>query len=511
MKVVTHFLVILLTVAPVCSYAGTCFLASSPQQEILKLKESSEKIEKVAQIEFAKNDPADFCEKNLQLRYLNVNPKNTAEVNFKCTEMTRDQLESYTNKALLEEVKVVNSRNRSFQAWWYSLVPTKLSQTLSLLPGTAIDEKGLASMSPKEAQGYAEESSRNIIDSYERILQTKTIPVRLKQIGQSKITTPDVEAKELAQNAGICGDLKITKAIECTKGLSEIREITRPVHYDDLVFMPTEVWSKFAAEQDSYKEGLRIMALKMTRNLKNKSTDGSNVFDDLVNSFRQAGLNQKEATDKTWDILALYGNGGANLGERVHSLARNAGHCNNGVDNNVCTYMDIIGRAIPALDFVNSRSGKPLYSFPKGIEAKCNTGKSYHFWLAAYLSRSLIEKQYSPEAAEISAYAGSVGYQIERNKGLATESNHGKNALRKSTYDPVSQIIRADMAYSRAGAAYGAGVNSKRMSVDGNLEELLKQSKPSAEDYSKTNISAWDQLRRYQRFKEIIAPQGLVD
>lgn len=83
--------------------------------------------------------------------------------------------------------------------------------------------------------------------------------------------------------------------------------------------------------------------------------------------------------------------------------------------------------------------------------------------------------------------------------------------LRKSTYDPVSHIIRADTAYSRAGAAYGAGVNSKRMSVDGNLEEQLKQSKPSAEDYSKTNISAWDQLRRYQRFKEIIAPQGLVD
>lgn len=497
--------------------AEICTLGESSSSTLLDLQVLSERILKSAQLELAKQDPGQFCETNMRLRYLNVNPKDAESENFRCTEMSRNDLESYTDKVLRRELLLFNS-----QPWFLSLVPTTAAQQLSMLPNAgatevAIKKRNQADSFPDRASTAYQQAIKQMSDTLSGS-GTDTfvvLPAAASFDKKLRYRHDDIKETTLVQ-AKVCADLKVISTIDCTRALGRITEMARPGFADgsSVSFMPATAWKKVLASEKKYAPGLRRAARKLVLKLQNKEYGTSNIFDDLINSFKSSGMPHGEAEDATYQILALYGSGGANLGLRLSQLAGfgiTGKSCTESVDN-ICGYLDLIGRTIPALDFFSANSGKALYSYPGSVEAKCNTNKSYHFWMAAYLSRQLVKEGFSASTAALASYAAGVGYQINRHKGVPTTNSVGLNALNRSTYDPVNNIIRADLAYVKAGADFGSGVTGNMpISIDKNLVKLLENSSDIVEPLAPSNISLWNQVQRYNQFKKIVVPGALVD
>ena len=127
-----------------------------------------------------------------------------------------------------------------------------------------------------------------------------------------------------------------------------------------------------------------------------------------------------------------------------------------------------------------------LYSWPNGVSGFCNTQKSYHFWMAAYLSRELSKQGFNSESSMLGTYTAAIGYQLNRDQGRVAEKskNYSENVIVRSVFDPVINIIRADLAYAAAGARYGSQYgrgNVKSISIDKSLINMIEHSSSNIE------------------------------
>ena len=113
-----------------------------------------------------------------------------------------------------------------------------------------------------------------------------------------------------------------------------------------------------------------------------------------------------------------------------------------------------------------------MYSLPPGVTATCDTSKSYHFWMNAYLSRDSVLAGHSPQGAAAAAYSLSKLYPIFGNL-----TNRSMGAIFKHpTFSPATQIVRADLAYATAGALYGANIKGA-INIDQGISTLIDNSR----------------------------------
>lgn len=514
MKLSLFFIYLLV---PTFGFAEVCALSEKSNNHLLQLKSIAQQIEKTTQVNLAKENPTQFCEKNMKLRFLNVNPIDTSSVNFKCTEMNEQELDKYVNEVLFTQI-VKKNQARAFQPWFYSLIQTDLSQNFSLLP--RIFAKDISNV--EDLEKYSDEMFNRKINSLQEknFKNTPQLVFQYQPLDLDKIFKPREDSANLEDNflirSKICSDLNLKETLNCSKALKRAIEIGKPMYFADKAYMPLEVWKKIYKNEKKYLDGLQKVSNKILQNLQHKNQTKSNILDDLNEAFLASGLSKDDALDASYEILALYGNGGANLGARVFEIGRNSpdnpsSNCYQS-DSNICILLDFIGKSIPILDYKNTKAGQPMYSLPQGVVGSCNTNKSYHFWAAAYLSRQLVKEGYDPQIASLATYAASVGYQINRDQGV-NKGQVGVNALKKSTYDPVINIMRADLSYSYAGSQFGSATNSKKgnISIDKILVKFLEKSPETAMDYSKTDIKIFDQFQKYNRFKEIVVPDAPFD
>lgn len=223
-------------------------------------------------------------------------------------------------------------------------------------------------------------------------------------------------------------------------------------------------------------EGLRKAAIKMLAQQKNKISSASNLLDDLKNSFIEAGLSKTEADTRTWDTLGALAATGPNFAKRWsrHSSPFMGQKMNlKNIDDNPNAFLlQIIAEAIPTLDSKKAaeHQGQP-YSLPSGVSFECDIGKTYHFWMTAYLSRQLASEGSSSEAAASSAYIANLGYQLSR------EAYAGKELKVKDMerFGATENGIRMDLVLAASGAKFGAASTKKQdYSID--LGQKLKES-----------------------------------
>jgi hypothetical protein len=220
-------------------------------------------------------------------------------------------------------------------------------------------------------------------------------------------------------------------------------------------------------------EGLRLAATKMLQQQKNKMESKTNLFDDLKSSFIQAGLNSKEAENKTWDTLAALAATGPNFAKRwSRHLYDYKMDINNINDNPNAYLLQIIAEAIPKLDTqkATEHNGQS-YSLPASVSFPCDIGKSYHFWMTAYLSRKLSLEGSSPDSASSSAYISDVGYQLRRESFSGPELKMAD----LENFGPTETGIRMDLLLAASGAKYGAAA-SQGQSFAVDLGKLLGNS-----------------------------------
>lgn len=132
-----------------------------------------------------------------------------------------------------------------------------------------------------------------------------------------------------------------------------------------------------------------------------------------------------------WTVLAVLSARGANF-YRLFEYASKK-------DFRTLAALGVIASAALYFDSLN----KDMFSFPRGVEVDCDSGKSYHFWMSAYLSRRFGSKW--------AAYLSEVGYQMKSK----TEFRDPNRAFTDRWNSVGNEKIRLDLAYSAAGAYYG--------------------------------------------------------
>lgn len=220
-------------------------------------------------------------------------------------------------------------------------------------------------------------------------------------------------------------------------------------------------------------EGLRRAALKMLERQSSALSSEANAFDDIKKSFEDAGLNTQEAENKTWDVMAALASAGPNFAKRWSrdGIAKRMDLKN--IDDNPNAFaLQIIAESLPKLDTKKSKQHKgALYSLPNGINFPCDIGKSYHFWMTAYLSRNLVKSGSDAESARSAAYIANLGYQMNRQAFAGSELNMEK----LERFGATENGIRMDLNLAAAGSLYGSNsAEGKATKID--LAEKYRES-----------------------------------
>lgn len=220
-------------------------------------------------------------------------------------------------------------------------------------------------------------------------------------------------------------------------------------------------------------EGLRRAALKMLERQSSVLSSEANAFDDIKKSFEESGLSTKEAENKTWDTMAALASAGPNFAKRWsrESIAMKM-DIKNINDNPNAFALQTIAESLPKIDTEKAKQQNgALYSLPVGINFPCDIGKSYHFWMTAYLSRNLVKSGSDTEAARSSAYIANLGYQMNRQAFAGSELNM-ENLER---FGATENGIRMDLTLAAAGSLYGSNsAEGKVTKID--LAEKYRQS-----------------------------------
>jgi hypothetical protein len=193
--------------------------------------------------------------------------------------------------------------------------------------------------------------------------------------------------------------------------------------------------------------------------------------------------------DRTWKVLAVLAARGANFYKLYGYATRK--------NFPVIAALGVISSAALYFDQLTP-GGK--FSFPRGTKVDCDSGKSYHFWMAAYLSRQFGSKW--------AAYLSSVAYQMRSD----TEFRKPERAFMEKWNSIANQKIRLDLAYSASGAVYGVqSVNRKtfHFDIDEKLSILENGSEKLPPLSREESVGIWNDspISAFLRWNRIFHPE----
>lgn len=474
------------------SLANVC--RENPAAHIKTKKEAAE-ILKATQIQKITDNTSDFCKRNLALRYLDV--KKLTPHN--CDELTTEDLIQQAEKTAL-------ANGDAHGPWTPTLIPSEKTRKASL--------------------EYILERNDISLNEAEKAFADKTTePTDFKIIAQNLAKTQDSVAKDFWQNAKdqslkgmACAQVTLLELTSCKSALDHIEQrmtprkvsITKMATGLPLVDLDN---ARDVLTSEKYHEGIRRVALTMSRHLKKENLNPStNVHDDFLLAFESTGMSRQEAQDASLKVLGFISSGGANTFNRIaileEKLLPRFPLSQNGLA------LSFIGSAMVYLDQKKAASTGKLYSYPKEVDASCDNAKPYHFWMSAYVSHELVKAGYSKEVAGKATYIAQKAYQTHREIGNPKLSPV-ENLFTKETYSPVLNVIRTDFANSAAGSIFGAeGPQTKKnLSVKNALIAMIREGEvmiPLSSQETK-QLSKQSKLSSYRRFNDLFAPDAAFD
>jgi len=270
-----------------------------------------------------------------------------------------------------------------------------------------------------------------------------------------------------ASKMGACAYIgRLTSISSCSKNLDEILKYATPSGGKEGGTTAYPSFKKVLTSKD-YAPGLKRAFLKLHQQFKSRKVSGD-LFSDIQSSFVESGNSLNEARDKAWEVMAVLSASGPNMGQRVwKSVYFNK--------NPNAAYLIGIAAMVPHLD-TDAMMASPsrLYSLPHGVDFPCDSGKSYHFWMAAYLSRMLVKNGSSPQDATAASYISEIGYQTKSESAGRSPSS----VSQWQRFGDTEIGVQIDLNLAAAGAHYGADQASKNLNkkVRYNLTENLRNS-----------------------------------
>lgn len=474
MKNICVLVMIAILISNELTQAQSCKAYEVPSTQITNLSHFTDfQSLKLYQVNYFRNNQAGFCERNLKIRFLKANHLINSQ---QCISMSNADLESL----------VVPNFQKDKSIWSYSLMP-KFSYKVMAFSLGHIDINNYETfnfypqLTTKEFKKAHFDHLNKIIDKYSY------------QTFAAQSAASDLKIK------AFCSMEKLMGLSQCTEILAWIRDIFAP-RGRGVDIIDVALWRRVVAS-DIYDRGL-MNTLELIHN-RSVYQGSENIFDDLKNSFLQSGLSQQKAEQGAWDILAFISNQGASIGTHM-SMIDNKDE-NKDISGGIklspkAKVLTQIAAHMVLQDYQNNQNKLPLYSYPANVKTSCDSYKPYHFWMSAYIARSVMQNfKVDAQTAAAAAFMTEKGYQIHRDiAGDGAKQNKVTSVFRYSAFDPVHQMIRVDLAYAAVGAQYGA------LSVFGNRNKIY--------DFGKS----MDALMRYsgemileEQAKEIAPKQGL--
>ncbi len=273
---------------------------------------------------------------------------------------------------------------------------------------------------------------------------------------------------------GFCTYFQPLASNQCYQALNQILQDMAPVQNITARKEIDEVLTDL-----SYQKPLTRLALEYISWIESGKKIGSRrLNEDLV---RVLG-----STEKAWKVLAVLSSRGANFYKLFGFSSRQTFP--------TVAALGVIASSVLVFDWM----GPEKFSFPRGVKVNCDSGKSYHFWMAAYLSHRYQSKWAS--------YLSSVAYQM-RSK---TEFRDPNRSFQIPVNSIANEKIRLDLAYAAAGAEFGNSVSyGSRFDIDHKLD-LLENAAEKIEPIDKNDASDyWAEapLKAFYRWNRIFHPE----
>lgn len=407
-----------------------------------------------SRIEFALKsmavDSTAYCNRQMGLRYLTSSGAGMESQMASDQEVSdalkEGQLESLLNKISAED-PLLNS-----SSWGRSLVPTEESRW------QLTQKIWFQFFAEKESdQIFNYSTLYNILKNYScQMVKNKTWfgPVE----GGQSVETEDLLRKDIRDNKKLatqyaCSEFfGIFGSEQCYDAFAVAERITQTT-WDGLTGI--EIFERVFSDS-RYEKGLAMAALKIGNRMLTHDLENADLFTDIKKAFIESGLSPFWAEEATWSVVGLLATSGANIRYRLdHFTLRPE-------DVKKSLSLTLIAMALPILDHWSAPQGH-IYSFPQTVVGGCNSGKSYHFWFAAYISRRAALETKTVEPAAVAAFQAAKAYQVlnraSTTPGAGTAS---LPSLGESVVTPTNQVKRIDLAYAAAGSVFGANAAGDR-------------------------------------------------
>ncbi|MCB9024747.1 MAG: hypothetical protein H6625_00385 [Bdellovibrionaceae bacterium] len=293
-----------------------------------------------------------------------------------------------------------------------------------------------------------------------------------------------------------CAQMSLTNSLSCTDA---VNDLLKQANYNSNFILPS-LWHEFATKA-SLKEAVIQVSLILASRV--KSGEVGNVLDDFSMGFQKAGFSKPQSIEYSWRLLALYGNGGSNLGFRIASIDSPT------IDSQYIVSSNLIGTLITYLEFTQVIFNGTHYALPKEVSDLCLTPKPYHFWLSAYFARWLRQKGYSTEVSRIAPFIVAKGYQLNRDVNNAAGGI--EKILSKSSDHPTNEVIRLDLALSASGSVFGSILENEKVkpfSLSGGLT-YLQEKRGYINGYTESFVESLfltDKLKLFTSWNELFQP-----
>jgi len=476
-----------------------------------------------------------FCRQELAARYLRVN-YNKERIQFQKNdpELQCQIITEKSQAAALDKVSLENYLSNTDDqvnslpglAWDWSLIPTTRSRIFTLFLGVYDSNVCRRGVAPLHASQLLKNDSETSIEKV--ILKSSdSLNSTVQEDCSGNLSLTQVAKLEptyetnYTKIAGACAEMGfIFNVNDCVSAVEKIKKLYLPstietnsfggmIAIGNVSLMLPKLYVKLLSSE-KISNGLHHAAKLVLEHAQviarnQPLSEKANLFDDLVAGFLRAGFTSIQAVDLTWESLAVIASTGPNLYSRLSGIQIPK------VGYPAAVALSIIASTTPILD-LRGQIPNRMYSFPKGIEVTCDSGKPYHFWMAAYLSRELRKTGASFEISSAAAYILQKGYQTQ-NFG----SRKGFGILGSTPLSPSSNVVRMDLAYSTVGALFGAksferSQNTqaeKVISIDNAYQTLIKNA--GYNEPKSGSPSDWDMLKVYPVWNNIFTPNSAFD
>ena len=278
---------------------------------------------------------------------------------------------------------------------------------------------------------------------------------------------------EHARSAGsvLCGYFDPIRAIRCGDILGKIYQFMRPLDggpNGKIAIAAIPILDSFLNRKNitvplanAAVKGLRKMKLLMGGR-SGALHDYGGLYGDIYSSFREANFSESESADLTWETLGVISTRGPNTAFLAPYYRKDQYY--------LFLAVEVLSKIPLVIDSFLAKSGKS-YSLPYFFTTRCNYGKSYHFWMAAYLARK--HRAEGVRAAADAGYLSDVTYQMVS----MTDGRDPVRPFREVWDSSTSNKMRIDLAFAAAGAWFGAAAgtiqkNSIAIDIDRAIERI---------------------------------------